>query len=370
MYFEKTRGTFCITTDPARTDIAAIHGYLSRSYWADGRPLEVVAKSIESSLCFNLWDNDRQIGFARVVTDRATYAYLCDVYVLEDYQGQGLGTWLIETVCAHPDLDMIRCFSLATRDAHGLYEKFGFTRLNDPGRIMQRLRPPMYKPRTDELSAVRTGYDRWAAVYDHDRNPLSAMEEDYVKQAAGNVRGLTVLDLGCGTGRHALWLADSGADVVALDFSESMLAEAQRKAPGKSIRFVVHDLHERLPFEDRSFDSVISGLVLEHVRDLRSFFQEIWRVTRPRGRVIVSAMHPAMFLRGSQARFTDPDSGEIVQPGSLPHKFGDITMAALNAGLTVQGIDEYAPDASFAAQYPRAEKYIGWPMLLVMRMRS
>src|SRR4026208_1980405 len=120
MYFEKTRGTFSISTDPARIDIAAIHAYLSRSYSAEGRPIEIVKKSIESSLCFNLWGNDRQIGFARVVTDRATYAYLCDVYVLEDYQGKGLGTWLMETVCAHPDLQMLRRFSLATRDAHGL----------------------------------------------------------------------------------------------------------------------------------------------------------------------------------------------------------------------------------------------------------
>src|SRR5678815_3518139 len=123
MYFEKTRGLFRISTDPALTDIAAVHSYLSRSYWAEGRPLETVAKSIESSLCFNLWDNDRQIGFARVVTDHATYAYLCDVYVLEDYRGQGLGTWFMRELMTHPDLQGLRRVGLVTRDAHRLYEK-------------------------------------------------------------------------------------------------------------------------------------------------------------------------------------------------------------------------------------------------------
>lgn len=220
----------------------------------------------------------------------------------------------------------------------------------------------------DKTSSVRAGYDRWAAVYDHDANPLPALEEHYVREAVGDPRGLSVLDLGCGTGRHAGWLASAGAIVTAVDFSEGMLAEARRKYAGAAVRFVVHDLHEPLPFPGGIFDLVVSGLVLEHLRDLDAFFGEARRVLRPAGRAVISAMHPAMFLRGSQARFTDPSSGEVVQPGSVPHQLGDFVMAAVRAGFRMHGIGEYAPDAGFAARYPRAEKYVGWPMVLVLDM--
>ena len=222
----------------------------------------------------------------------------------------------------------------------------------------------------DPLVGVRAGYDRWARVYDHDANPLQALEEPHVRAALGEVRGREVLDLGCGTGRHAAWLAAAGARVTAVDFSQAMLDEARRKVSDGEARFIAHDLHEPLPFPDASFDTVVSGLVLEHLRDLRGFFLEARRVLRPAGRAVVSAMHPAMFLRGSQARFTDPASGEIVQPGSLPHAIGDFVMAALGAGFVLHGIDEVAPDVEFAQRYPRAERYVGWPMLVVLDLRS
>jgi ubiquinone/menaquinone biosynthesis C-methylase UbiE len=218
--------------------------------------------------------------------------------------------------------------------------------------------------------SIRSGYDRWALVYDHDANPLPALEEPIVQEAIGDVSGLAVLDLGCGTGRHALWLAAGGAVVTALDFSAGMLDEARKKPGGDAVRFLVHDLHEPLPFPAGGFDLVVCGLVLEHLSDLDAFFREVRRVLRDGGRAVVSAMHPAMYLRGSQARFTDPDSGEIVQPGSFPHQLGDFVMAALRAGFQIDGIGEYAPDAFFAAQYPRAEKYVGWPMLVVLQMRA
>ena len=221
----------------------------------------------------------------------------------------------------------------------------------------------------DPLSGVRDGYDRWAHVYDHDANPLPALEEPHVREALGDVRRHDVLDLGCGTGRHTVRLVEAGARVTAVDFSEKMLERARRKVGAADVRFIVHDLHEPLPLRDACFDVVVSGLVLEHLRDPEGFFIEARRVLRPGGRAVVSAMHPAMFLRGSRARFTDPDSGEVVAPGSLPHRLGDFVMAALRAGFTLHGVDEHAPDAEFVRRYPRAERYLGWPMLVVLAMR-
>jgi GNAT superfamily N-acetyltransferase len=138
------RGEFTVSTDPASFNIPAIHAYLTRSYWSPGIPLDIVERAIANSLCFGLFHEAHQIGLARVITDRATYAYLCDVYVLEEYRGQGLAVWLMECVCAHPDLQGLRRFSLATRDAHDLYRKFGFEDLGDPSKHMEIFRPAIY----------------------------------------------------------------------------------------------------------------------------------------------------------------------------------------------------------------------------------
>jgi len=226
----------------------------------------------------------------------------------------------------------------------------------------------MPEPAKPDPSSIRSGYDRWAELYDHDMNPLVALEEPVVWKALGDVGDLAVLDLGCGTGRHALWLGAAGARVTAVDFSEGMLNEARRKPGAEGVRFLVHDLHQPLPFEAFAFDRLVSGLVLEHLSDLRLVFGEARRVLKQGGRAVVSAMHPAMFLKGAQARFTDPASGEKIQPGSVPHSIGDFVMAAVAAGFTLEAIGEYAPDAAFATRYPRAEKYVDWPMLVVLQL--
>ena len=136
--------SFSISTDPSKLDVDAIHKYLSQCYWAEGIPREIVEKSLKNSLCFGLFREGDQIGLARVVTDCATYAYLCDVYVLEEFRGKGLGVWLMECVMSHPDLKGLRRFSLATRDAHGLYKKFGFAELEKPQSRMEINRQNIY----------------------------------------------------------------------------------------------------------------------------------------------------------------------------------------------------------------------------------
>lgn len=128
---------FVVDTDPERLDLAVIHGFLAASYWAQGIPLETVRRSIRNSLCFGLYEGERQIGFARVVSDRATFAYLADVFVLESHRGRGLAKLLMDAVIAHPELQGLRRWMLATRDAHGLYALYGFTPLPRPESFMQ-----------------------------------------------------------------------------------------------------------------------------------------------------------------------------------------------------------------------------------------
>jgi GNAT superfamily N-acetyltransferase len=141
-----TRGPYEISADPARLDLEAIHAYLTRSYWSPGIPREVVERAAAHSLCFGLYHaSEGQVGYARVVTDRASFAYLCDVYVLEAHRGQGLSKWLLDTILQHPELQGLRRFMLATKDAHGLYAQFGFTPLANPARMMEILRPDAYQ---------------------------------------------------------------------------------------------------------------------------------------------------------------------------------------------------------------------------------
>lgn len=218
-----------------------------------------------------------------------------------------------------------------------------------------------------DISKVQSGYDRWSPVYDTDGNPMQALEGPIVRRALGPVKGLSALDLGCGTGRHSLRLSNDGANVTALDFSDGMLEEARNKPGAESINFISHDLRERLPFSDRSFDLVVSGLVLEHLEDISTFFAEIFRVIKPGGRAVISAMHPSMFLRGSQARFTDPESGELVRPGSIDHKLSEIIMATVNANLRLDAIEEHSPDMEFVSHHGMRDTSIDWPMLVVLQ---
>ena len=133
-------GPFCISTDGARLDMAFIHGFITKSYWGKGRSYDVVWRSVEGSLAFGLYHGDDQIGFARVITDYATTAYLADVFVNAAYRGKGLGKWLIECALDHPAVRSIRKWTLATSDAQALYARYGFTPVPDPDSLMERVR--------------------------------------------------------------------------------------------------------------------------------------------------------------------------------------------------------------------------------------
>ena len=144
-----SRGEFEVDTDPSRLDLDVVHGYLTRSYWAEGIPRDTVEASIGQSLCFGLYRGSEQIGFARVISDRATFAWLCDVFVLEAWQRRGLGQWLVECVVSHPELQGLRRLLLATRDAHAVYARLGFEPLAKPQAFMERRNRDVY-PRAAE----------------------------------------------------------------------------------------------------------------------------------------------------------------------------------------------------------------------------
>ena len=190
---EWRRGDYLLTTDPVRVDVAAVHAYLTTAYWSEGIPIDVVRRAIAGSIPFSVWwegadssmvdaggavradigdaaagasderlaagsvmgpgdvagsaTGPQQVAFARAITDRATFAYVADVYVLEAHRGRGLSRWMMEALVAHPDLQGLRRMVLATRDAHGLYAKFGFTPLASPPRWMEKWEPDIYRRR-------------------------------------------------------------------------------------------------------------------------------------------------------------------------------------------------------------------------------
>jgi GNAT superfamily N-acetyltransferase len=146
MAYEVINDEYLISDDSSRLDVSFIHNFLANeSYWAKNIPIAIVEKSIANSLCFGLYHKQQQIGFARLVTDKATFAYLADVFIVPQYRGRGLSRWLIETIHAHSELQTLRRWMLGTRDAHGLYKKFGWTSLAEPERFMQKHNPNVYQ---------------------------------------------------------------------------------------------------------------------------------------------------------------------------------------------------------------------------------
>lgn len=229
--------------------------------------------------------------------------------------------------------------------------------------------PPISPTDPPIIVPTREGYDRWAEFYDVDDNPLVKLEEPVVRRLYGDPRGLDVLDVGCGTGRWTHQLAEAGARVTAFDFSLGMLQKAKEKSSRHAVQFLVHDVAHDLPFANGSFDRVSCCLVIDHVADLERLFREMGRVCRPSGRIIASTLHPAMMLKGTQARFRDPETGRETRPRSEPHQIADYVMAIMRSGLRLACMEEHMADDALAARSPRAVKYLGWPMLLVFDLR-
>jgi GNAT superfamily N-acetyltransferase len=157
---EAAGGRYEIDTDKARLDLAVIHRFLARSHWAKGIPLPVLERAIGHSLAFGLYRGNRQVGFGRVVTDHATFAYLADVFVLPEERGKGLGRWLVETILDHPGLQGLRRWLLGTRDAQGLYERCGFRAPAPPFAFLERLNVEAYPP----VSGERRSQERRGAL--------------------------------------------------------------------------------------------------------------------------------------------------------------------------------------------------------------
>ena len=141
------RGALLVSDDPALLDVGVIHAFLRDSYWATGIQRDVVERSVRGSLCFGIYDGDAQVGFARCVTDRATFAYVADVFVLPSHRGRGLSKWLMAFIVAHPELQGLRRWNLVTRDAQGLYAQHGFSAVKHPERYMEKLDPDVYRRR-------------------------------------------------------------------------------------------------------------------------------------------------------------------------------------------------------------------------------
>lgn len=147
---ESTRGDYVISTDKARIDVKAVHAFLASTYWSPEIPESVVRRGIAGALCFGIYHGANQVGFARVITDCATYAYLSDVFVLEAHRGRGLAKWMMEVIMAHPSLQGLRRFALSTRDARTLYEQFGFETVANPHRQMEILNRDIYRQQRAE----------------------------------------------------------------------------------------------------------------------------------------------------------------------------------------------------------------------------
>lgn len=200
---------------------------------------------------------------------------------------------------------------------------------------------------------VAEAYNRWSAIYDSDVNATRDLDAEILRRAPLRLAGKRVLELGCGTGKNTEWLARESAEVTALDFSRGMLARARERVSTSTVRFMQHDIRERLPVESASVDVVVGNLVLEHVEHLAPVFAEVARVLVPGGQVFFCELHPYRQLRGGQAHFADPSSGHTVAVTAYRHTMSEFVNAAIAPGLALVELGEWSDDGAEQGTPPR-----------------
>lgn len=199
----------------------------------------------------------------------------------------------------------------------------------------------------DESARVARAYDKWAAVYDEDRNLTRDLDAEVLRRTELHLEGVDVLELGCGTGKNTIWLAERARSVIGVDFSTGMLERARRRVLHANVRFIEHDVRAPWPIPDASVDVVVENLVLEHVADLSPIYSEAWRTLRPGGRLWFCELHPERQRRGGQAHFTD-ESGETIRVLAFQHTVSEYVNGGLAAGLALREVGEWLEPAAGA----------------------
>jgi len=201
--------------------------------------------------------------------------------------------------------------------------------------------------------AVAASYDSWADTYDADRNLTRDLDADVLRQAGLALAGRHVLEVGCGTGKNTVWLAEQAATVTALDFSSRMIDRARKRVQGAHVTFINHDVRHTWPVADHSIDVVVANLVLEHVEQLRPVFDEAARVLRPGGQYFLCELHPERQRMGGRAEFVEPVTGNTVQVAAYQHTVSEFLNAGLAAGLVLRHRGEHIEAGAFPNASPR-----------------
>ena len=200
---------------------------------------------------------------------------------------------------------------------------------------------------------VSAAYDRWASVYDADKNVTRDLDAFVVRRVLVQLENLDVLELGSGTGKNTEYLAAHAKSVVAMDVSQGMIARAHQRIPTSNVKFVLHDVRDSWPVLPASVDAVVANLILEHVHDLAPVFFEAARVLRPGGQFFFCELHPYRQLAGGQAHFVDPDSGETVQVAAHVHTVSEYVNGAIEAGFKLLSLGEWKEDEADPDSPPR-----------------
>lgn len=208
----------------------------------------------------------------------------------------------------------------------------------------------MDSPRHDNIAHA---YDRWSTTYDDDKNATRDLDASVLRRMPLALENRDVLELGCGTGKNTAYLASKARSVVALDFSEGMIARAHERLTTSNVRFVRHDVRDLWPLDAASVHFVVGNLILEHVHDLAPVFFEAARVLRPGGQLFVCELHPYRQLLGAQAQFVDPDSGETVKVAAHVHTVAEYVNGGLEAGFSLRNLGEWTEDDAPADAPPR-----------------